>query len=44
MKYTNTASQATARANGMTKIKEYADDVNGTSCAWRITRTEWEQR
>ncbi len=41
MKYTNEASQATARANGMTKIKEYADDVNGTSCAWRITRSEW---
>lgn len=42
MKYTNEASQATARANGMRKIKEYPDPKNTVSCAWAITRAEWE--
>lgn len=43
MKYTNIGSQATAMANGMRKIKEYADPVNTISCAYAITRDEWEQ-
>ena len=42
MKYTNAASQATAGANGMKKIKEYPDPKNTISCAYAITRDEWE--
>lgn len=43
MKYTNTASQATAGANGMRRVKEYPDGKNGISYAYAITREEWEQ-
>ena len=43
MKYTNVASCSTAMANGMTKIKEYPDEKNTISCAYAITRAQWEQ-
>jgi len=43
MKYTNSASYATAMAVGMRKIKEYADEKNGVSYACAITRREWEK-
>jgi len=42
MKYTNVASYSTAMANGMKKIKEYPDPKNTVSCAYAITRAEWE--
>ena len=42
MKYTNTASRATAAANGMKKVKEYPDPKNTVYCAYAITRREWE--
>ena len=43
MKYTNVASQATAMANGMRKVKEYPDPKNMVSYAFAITRAEWEE-
>ena len=42
MKYTNVASYSTAIANGMRKVKEYPDPKNTISCAYAITRSEWE--
>ncbi len=42
MKYTNTASYATALANGMKKVKEYPDPKNTISYACAITREKWE--
>ena len=42
MKYTNLASQATAAANGMKKIREYPDPKNAVSYVFAITRSEWE--
>lgn len=42
MKYTNVASYSTAIANGMKKLKEYADPKNEVSYAYSITRDEWE--
>ena len=42
MKYTNVASYSTALANGMKKVKEYPDPKNTVSCAFAITRPEWE--
>lgn len=42
MKYTNTASYATALANGMKKVKEYPDPKNTVSYACAITRKEWD--
>ena len=42
MKYTNVGSYSTAVANGMKKIKEYPDPKNTVSCAYAITRAEWE--
>ena len=41
MKYTNTASCATALSAGMKKVKEYPDDEDGITCVCRITREEW---
>ncbi|MBR4224397.1 MAG: GNAT family N-acetyltransferase [Oscillospiraceae bacterium] len=41
MKYTNIASQATAMANGMRKVKEYPDPKNTISYAYAITRSRW---
>ena len=43
MKYTNVASYSTALANGMHKVKEYPDPKNEISCAYAITRAEWEK-
>ena len=42
MKYTNVASYSTAIANGMHRVKEYADPKNTISYAYAITRQEWE--
>ena len=39
---TNEASRATARANGMRFIREYADEKNGTTAVYAVTRAEWE--
>lgn len=41
MKYTNVGSYSTAMANGMKKVKEYADPKNEISYAYCITREEW---
>ena len=43
MKYTNVGSYRTAIANGMKKVKEYADPKNTISYAYAITREEWER-
>ena len=43
MKYTNVGSYSTAIANGMRKVKEYPDPKNTISCAYAITREEWEK-
>ena len=43
MKYTNLASSATAQAIGMTKVKEYADDVNGISFVYAMTKDQWNE-
>ena len=43
MKYTNVASYATAAKNGMRKIKEYPDEVDGILYVYAITRQEWEK-
>ena len=43
MKYTNTLSYATALAAGMRNAKEHPDPKNGVSCAYAITRAEWER-
>ena len=43
MKYTNVASSRTAMANGMKKVKEYADPKNRISYVYAITRAEWEK-
>ena len=44
MKYTNIASQATALSAGMTKVKEYPDQIDGITCVCAITREEWLAR
>ena len=43
MKYTNVASYRTAMANGMKKVKEYADPKNTVSYAYAITKKDWER-
>lgn len=43
MKYTNTGSYSTAIANGMKKVKDYPDKINGISYAYAIKREEWEK-
>jgi RimJ/RimL family protein N-acetyltransferase len=43
MKYTNLASSATAQAIGMTKVKEYADNVNGISFVYAMTKDQWNE-
>ncbi len=43
MNYTNEASWRTAMANGMKKVKEYADAKNTVHYVFAITREEWEQ-
>lgn len=42
MKYTNVGSFRTAMANGMKRVKAYADPKNTISYAYAITREEWE--
>ena len=42
MTASNTASRSTAAANGMTKVKEFMDPRYSVSCAYAITRPEWE--
>jgi RimJ/RimL family protein N-acetyltransferase len=39
----NTASYRTAEAIGMTRIKEFADDVYGNMYVYTITKEEWQQ-
>ena len=43
MNYTNEASWRTAMANGMKKVKEYADAKNTAHYVFAITREEWKQ-
>ena len=42
MKYTNAGSYCTAMANGIKKVKEYADPKNIISYVYAITREERE--
>lgn len=42
-KYTNTGSSSTAIANGMQYIGEFANEADGISKVYGITRKEWEQ-
>ena len=42
MKYTNVGSYATAIANGMHLVGEFADEVNTITKVYAITREEWE--
>lgn len=42
MKYTNEASARTAVSYGCRYMGEYADDANGRSKYYMITRDEWE--
>jgi len=42
MKYTNTASRATAASIGMKKVKEFPDPRETLLYAYAITRKEWE--
>ena len=43
MKATNVPSAATAMANGMVKVDEFADEENETTAVYAITREEWEK-
>ncbi len=43
MNYSNEASWRTAMANGMKKVKEYADAKNTVHYVFAITREEWKQ-
>lgn len=42
MTASNIASQSTARAAGLSKIKEYSDPKEGPHHVYAITRQEWE--
>ena len=44
MKYTNVGSYSVALANGMKKIKEFPDEVDGILYAYAITREQWNAR
>ncbi len=44
MKYTNTASAATAMKNGMKFIEEYDDPDNTVTRVYGISREEWHDR
>lgn len=41
--YTNVGSYNTAIANGMKRVKVYADSKNTISYAYAITKAEWEK-
>ncbi|RKJ40445.1 N-acetyltransferase [Acutalibacter sp. 1XD8-33] len=43
MNHTNTASCATAAANGMRLLEEFSDEVNTITKVYGITREEWEK-
>ena len=40
MKYTNVASAATAEAIGMHKVKEFSDEVNGTTWVYAVEKNK----
>lgn len=42
MAHTNIGSYSTALANGMKRVKEYADGENEITLVYAITRREWE--
>ena len=42
MKKTNVASSATAMANGMHKVDEFADEENDVTVVYAVTRGEWK--
>ena len=44
MKKANTASSATARANGMTLRNEFTDDECGQTVVYEISREEWQNQ
>lgn len=43
MKMTNVPSAATAMANGMRKVDDFADEENETTVVYAIARGEWEK-
>lgn len=43
MTYTNVASYSLAKAIGMTKIKEYPDDIDKLLFVYSISRKEWKE-
>ena len=43
MTFSNIASQATAAAAGLKKIKEYPDPDEGILCVYAISREEWNK-
>lgn len=43
MEHTNTASYATAIANGMRLVDEYEDDANTMTKVYAISREEWQE-
>lgn len=44
MKHTNLPSARTAMAYGCDFVEEFADDVNGITSVYAITREKWEKR
>lgn len=42
MKYTNVGSYSTAMACGMTRVKEYPDEVDGITYVYAISREAWQ--
>ncbi len=44
MKKENTPSSATARANGMTLVREFIDDEGEQTVAYAVTRDEWQKQ
>lgn len=44
MKYTNVPSMKTAMKNGFYEIEEYADEVNGFTKVFAITKEEWKKK
>lgn len=43
MKKANVASYATAMANGMCRVDEFADDEDSITVVYAITKDEWNQ-
>lgn len=44
MKKANTPSSATARANGMTLVREFIDDEGEQTVVYAVTRDEWQKQ